>query len=390
MTSLGQWLGGVACPGVRVLIAPDGFGGTLTAVEAAEAVARGWRRGAPGDELTLRPLADGGPGFVSVLHAALGGTVHTQQVTGPASEPVTAHWLEHEGTGYVESAQACGLHLVLPEQRDALAATSRGVGELLAAVRDAGLRTAVVGLGGSASSDGGAGALAALGAAAVDAQGQPLPDGGGVLVRCARLDGLPELDGLRLVAAADVTSPLLGRHGAAEVFGPQKGAGPEQVRELEAALTRWAEVLEAQVWEGANGLVVRDLPAAGAAGGLGAALLWLGAERVSGAALVAARTGLDEALDNAELVITGEGSFDWQSLRGKLITELAEGAAQRGLACVVLAGQVSVGRREAAAAGVAAAYSAAELAGSVAAALVDPAGTLEATAEHAARQWSGH
>ncbi|MGH3796334.1 MAG: glycerate kinase family protein [Pseudonocardiaceae bacterium] len=370
---------------MRVVIAPDCFGGTLTAVQAAEAVGRGWRRAAPGDELTLRPLADGGPGFVDVLHAALGGTVHTTRVTGPLSVPVTARWLAHEGTGYVESAQACGLHLVPCERGDARTATSRGVGELLAEVRDAGLRTAVVGLGGSACSDGGAGALAALGAVAVDAQGQPLPDGGAALARCAWLDGQTELDGLRLVAAADVTNPLLGRHGAAEAFGPQKGAGPEQVRELEAGLTRWAEVLEE-----AAGRAVRDLPAAGAAGGLGAALLWLGAERVSGAALVAARIGLDEALDTAELVVTGEGSFDWQSLRGKLVTELAEGAARRGLACVVLAGQVSVGRREAAAAGVAAAYSAAELAGSVAAALADPAGTLEATAEHAAQQWGGH
>ncbi|HEU0088293.1 MAG TPA: glycerate kinase [Pseudonocardiaceae bacterium] len=369
---------------MRVLIAPDCFGGTLTAVQAAEAIGRGWQRAAPGDELVLRPLADGGPGFVAVLHAALGGTVHTSQVTGPVGEPVLAHWLDHERTGYVESAQACGLHLVPPERRDARTATSRGVGELLAEVRAGGLQKAVVGLGGSASSDGGAGALAALGAVAVDAEGQPLPDGGAALVRCARLAGRAELAGLRLVAAADVTNPLLGPHGAAHVFGPQKGAGPDQVHELEVALARWADVLEA-----ATGRAVREVPAAGAAGGLGAALLALGAERISGAQLIAACTGLDTALDAAELVVTGEGSFDWQSLRGKLITALAEGAAGRGLACIVLAGQVSVGRREAAAVGVAAMYAAAELAGSVAAALADPVGTLEAVAEQAARQWGG-
>lgn len=370
---------------MRVLIAPDCFGGTLTAVQAAEAVARGWRRAAPDDELVLRPLADGGPGFVAVLHTALGGTVHTRRVTGPAGEPVTASWLAHDGTGYVESAQACGLHLVPADRRDARTATSRGVGELLVAVREAGLRTAVVGLGGSASSDGGAGALAALGAVAVDAEGRPLPPGGAALARCARLAWRAELDGLALVAASDVTNPLLGRHGAAQVFGPQKGAGPAQVHELEAALTQWADVLE-----GATGQAVRELPAAGAAGGLGAALLWLGAERVSGAELVAARTGLDDALDAAELVVTGEGSFDWQSLRGKLVTTLADGAARRGVPCIVLAGQVSVGRREAAAAGVAAAYAASELAGSVEAALADPTGTLEAIAQHAAQQWGGH
>lgn len=345
---------------------------------------RGWRRGASRDTLTLRPLADGGPGFVDVLHGVLGGIVHSVQVTGPAGQPVAARWLEREGTGYLEAAQACGLHLVPSGQRDARTATSRGVGELLAAARDAGLHTAVVGLGGSASSDGGAGALAALGASAVDTAGQPVPSGGAALVRCARLDGRAEMDGLRLVAAADVTNPLLGRNGAAEVFGPQKGAGPEQVRELELALTRWADVLEQ-----ATGRAVRELPSAGAAGGLGAALLGLGAERVSGARLVAELTGLDDALDSAELVVTGEGSFDWQSLRGKLVTTLAEGAAQRGLPCIVLAGQVSVGRREAAAVGVCAAYAAAELAGSVGAALVDPAGTLEAVAERAARQWGG-
>ncbi len=367
-----------------MLIAPDCFGGTLSATEVAAAVGRGWRRAAPGDELMLRPLADGGPGFVDVLHGSLGGIVHSPRVAGPTGELVTARWLEHETTGYVEAAQACGLHLVPSGQRDATTATSRGVGELLAAVRDAGLRTAVVGLGGSASSDGGAGALAALGAVAVDTAGQPLPAGGAALVRCARLDGRAAVDGLRLVAAADVTNPLLGRHGAAEVFGPQKGAEPEQVRELEAALSRWADVLEE-----ATGRTVRELPSAGAAGGLGAALFGLGAERVSGAQLVAECTGLDEALDTAELVITGEGSFDWQSLRGKLVTTLAEGAAARGLPCIVLAGQVSVGRREAAAVGIAAAYAAAELSGSVAAALADPAGTLEAVAEHAARQWGG-
>lgn len=369
---------------MRVLIAPDCFGGTLSAVQAAEAIGRGWLRGAPGDEPVLRPLADGGPGFVAVLHAALGGTVHTREVTGPLGAPVTAHWLEHEGTGYVESAQACGLHLVAPQQRDARAATSRGVGELLAEVRAAGLPTAVVGLGGSACSDGGAGALAALGAVAVDAQGAALPVGGAALARCARLEGSAELADLRLVAAADVTNPLLGEYGAARMFGPQKGAGPEQVQELEAALTRWAEVLAT------HGPDVAALPAAGAAGGLGAALLWLGAERGSGARLVAERTGLDQALDTVALVVTGEGTFDWQSLRGKLITELAGGAARRGLPCVVVAGQVSVGRREAAAVGVAAAYSAAELAGSATAAMADPVTTLEATAERAAAQWGGH
>lgn len=369
---------------MRVLIAPDSFGGTLSAAAAAAAVERGWHRGAPGDELALRPLADGGTGFVEVLHTALGGTLHRRDVTGPLGDPVSAVWLEHEGTGYIESAQASGLQLVERSRRDAGAATSRGVGELLAAVAAGGIDTAVIGLGGSATSDGGAGMLAALGAVPVDGDAAPLPDGGAPLARCATLDGKPGVDGLTLVAAADVTNPLLGEHGAAHVFGPQKGADDAEVVRLEAALTRWADVLESTTGRG-----VRDEPGAGAAGGLGAALLALGASLVSGAVLVRERTGLDRALGTAQLVVTGEGCFDGQSLRGKLVTTLSSGAAERGVPCVVLAGQVRVGRREAAAVGVDAAYAAADVAGSVDAALADPAGTLEAVAEQAARQWGG-
>ncbi len=369
---------------MRVLIAPDSFGGTLSAAEAAAAIERGWRRASPGDELVLRPLADGGTGFVEVLHTALGGTLHRHDVTGPLGDPVSACWLEHDGTGYVEAAQACGLHLIDAAHRRAGAATSRGVGELLAAVTATGVDTAVVGLGGSATSDGGAGMLAARGAVPVDGSGGALPDGGAPLARCEQLDGKPALDGLSLVAAADVTNPLLGGHGAAHVFGPQKGADAAEVVRLEAALTRWADVLEA-----ATGRAVRDEPGAGAAGGLGAALLALGASRVSGAALVRERTGLDRALAAAHLVVTGEGSFDGQSLRGKLVTTLSSGAAERGVRCVVLAGQVSVERGEAAAVGVDAAYAAADVAGSVDAALADPTGTLEAVAEQAARHWGG-
>lgn len=375
-------LGTVPC--VRILIAPDCFGGTLTAREAAEAIADGWRSVAPGDELLLRPLADGGPGFVDVLHTALGGIRHELEVTGPLGEPVRAVWLEHDGTAYLESAQACGLHLVPPERRRAEATTTRGVGELLAAARDAGMHTAVVGLGGSATTDGGAGMLTALGAVPVDESGRPLPDGGGSLVRCAGLRGRPDLGGMRLVAAADVENPLLGPHGAARIFGPQKGADAETVELLEQALTRWADVLD-----DALGQDVRERVGAGAAGGLGAALLALGATRESGAGMVRRLTELDAALDRARLVLTGEGSFDRQSLRGKLVTAVAAGAAERGVPCLVLAGQVGVDRQEAAAAGVEAAYAVAEHAGSVRAALADPAGTLRALAADVARRWGG-
>ncbi|WHT21219.1 glycerate kinase [Crossiella sp. CA-258035] len=365
-----------------VLIAPDCFGGTLTANEAAEAIAEGWRRGSPADQLLLRPLADGGPGFVDVLHTALGGELHTVEVTGPRGEPVTAVWLAHEGTAYIESAQAAGLHLVPKAERAAGAATTRGVGELLLDAVRAGMRTAVVGLGGSATTDGGAGLFAALGAGPVDALGAPLPDGGAALVDCAGLAGRPDLGELRLVAASDVDNPLLGPTGAAHVFGPQKGASPEEVEQLDQALTRWSEVLLEELDADVAGLA-----GAGAAGGLGGALLALGATVDSGADLVRRLSQLDAALDSAGLVLTGEGSFDWQSLRGKLVSRVAAGAAERGVPCLVLAGQVSVGRREAGAAGVEESYSVTEHVGSVAEAMAEPAGGLSGLAERVAGQW---
>jgi glycerate kinase len=376
-----------------VVIAPDSFGGTLSATEAAQAIVRGWRRAAPNDELYALPLADGGTGFLEALRAALGGEPRPLRVTGPLDgELVSAHWLRVGEVAYLEAAQACGLHLV-PESRRtpaaALAATSRGVGELIAAAAmDPGITRVVVGLGGSACTDGGAGALAALGAAPLDETGAVLPDGGGSLARCAALAGRPRCPAdSELVLAADVDNPLLGRHGAAEVFGPQKGADRAAVATLDAALARYVEVLADAAHRDARELA--SSPGAGAAGGLGAALLALGGTRVSGAALVRKLSGLDAALATADLVLTGEGSFDWQSLRGKLITTVAESAAARGLPCLVLAGQVSVGRREAAAMGVRDAYSVAEHAGGVAASLADPAGTLAALAEDLASQWSG-
>jgi glycerate 2-kinase len=371
---------------MRVVVAPDSFGGTLSATAAAEAIAEGWSRAAPDDELRLLPLADGGTGFVEVLHTALGGTWHELEVTGPFGDPVQARWLQIGSTAYLESAAACGLHLVPREQRVpevARTVTSRGVGELVRAARDAGVTEVVIGLGGSATTDGGAGMLAALGAVAVDEEGEPVAPGGAALAGCARLTGGPDLGGVRLVAAADVDNPLLGQHGAAAVFGPQKGADDAAVAELDAALARFADVLA-----DALGVDVRDEPGAGAAGGLGAALLACGARRVSGAGLVRDLVGLDAELDKAQLAVTGEGSFDWQSLRGKLITAVARGAADRGVPCIVLAGQVTVGRREAAAVGVDSAYGVADHAGGVEASMADPAGTLAALAEHVANTWS--
>ena len=202
-------------------------------------------------------------------------------------------------------------------------------------------------------------------------------------MRTVGVAGRADLGDVRLVAASDVENPLLGKLGAARVFGPQKGADDLAVRRLEKSLTRWADVL-AEV----AGRDVREVPGAGAAGGLGAALIALGAEVESGAGVVRRLTGLDTALDQAQLVITGEGSFDFQSLRGKLVTRVAGAAAERGTPCVVLAGQVSVGRRRAAAAGVDFAYSVAEHVGSAEASLADPAATLSDLAKHVSAQWS--
>jgi glycerate 2-kinase len=370
---------------VRLVIALDKFGGTLTAAQAVAAVAEGWRAAAPGDELTLVPLADGGPGFVDALAAALpGSALHTVTVEDPLARPVPARFLLDGYTAWVESAAACGLHLLGDDERDPGATTTYGVGQLVVAALDAGARRVVVGLGGSGTNDGGAGMLAALGLQRLDADGARLAPGGGALARCTRLDGAPDprLADVELVAATDVEAPLLGLQGASNVFGPQKGASREDVLLLDDALAVWAGVLEAHL-----GVAVRDLPGAGAAGGLGAALLALGAERRPGLALIADAVGLDAAVAQADLVVTGEGSYDATSLRAKVVGGVAAVAEEHAVPCIVVAGQVRVGRREAAAAGISAAYAVADAVG-LDAALDRPAEELAALAGRVAREWS--
>ncbi|MDD7940490.1 glycerate kinase [Actinomycetospora lutea] len=385
---------------MRVLLAPDSFGGSLTAAEAATAMAEGWARTHPDDTTVLLPLADGGTGFVEVLHTARGGTRHDLEVTGPLGERTTATWLELDGPGdaaersstlrtaYVESASACGLHLV-PERtpETAAAATSRGVGELVAAAIERRPDRIVVGLGGSACTDGGAGMLAALGAVAVDDHGHPLPDGGGALAGVTRLVGLPgvreRLAGVELVVAADVDHVLTGPEGAAAVFGPQKGADEDTVAALDAALATWGGVLGEEC--GLPGLAGQ--PGTGAAGGLGAALAALGAARVPGGELVRDVAGLDAAMDRADLVVTGEGRLDGQSLHGKLVSVVAARAREHEVPCIALAGQVDMSTGEATEAGLDGAYSVAADVGSVEAALAEPAARLADLAEGVARRW---
>ena len=371
---------------VRVVLAPDGFGGTLSAVEAAEAIRAGWAQVAPGDELVLLPLSDGGPGFVDVLSTELDGRTVPVPTTDPLGRPVVGAVLLAGDTAYVESAQATGLHLLTAAERDPRTTSTYGLGSLLAAAVECGAGTIVVGLGGSATNDAGMGMLTALGVTPLDSAGSVLPYGGLALAGLDRLEGTAQLRGASLVAATDVDNPLCGPHGATAVFGPQKGLRPEDLDALDAALARWAEVAERDLPSVPAGLA--DLPGAGAAGGLGAAFFALGATRRAGVELVAEAVDLAGTLAGADLVIPGEGSFDFQSLRGKVAGGVAAAATAHGVPCLVLAGQVSLGRQEAAAAGVEKAYSVAEQAGSVEAALARPAARLSELAAAVAREWS--
>src|SRR4051794_26373141 len=364
---------------MRVLIAPDKFAGTLSAVEAADAIAAGWREQAPDDELDLAPMADGGPGFVEVLHTSLGGDLHPVTVTGPYGEPVPGAVLVVDGTAYVESAQACGLHLVPPEERDAERATTRGVGELIGAAVDAGARTVVVGLGGSGTNDGGAGLLAALGATATP-EGA-LDRGPSSLATLETADvsaARNRVATVDLIAASDVDNPLLGLVGATSVYGPQKGLAKDRLPAVDATLERLAAATDKKT---------ALLPGAGAAGGLGFALLLLGGRRTPGIDVVVKAVDLEARAKRADLVITGEGAFDFSSRSGKVPFGVAEVAARALQPCVALAGQVLVGSREMRALGVESAYSMVDLVGKEAS-FADPAGSLAALAERTARTWS--
>lgn len=360
---------------MRVLIAPDKFAGTLTAVEAAAAIAAGWARRAPSDELDLAPMADGGPGFVDVLQEALGGELLAVTVAGPFGDPVPATLLMVDGVGYVESAQACGLHLSGADRPEE--ASSAGVGELVAAAIDAGASTVVVGLGGSGSTDGGAGLLGALGADSDVA----LNAGVAGLVSLSRIDvarARTRVAGVRLVAASDVDSALTGMFGAAKTFGPQKGLPEADVARVDGVLESYAGLVDRRT-SLAKG--------AGAAGGLGFALLVLGAVREPGIELVSAAVRLEERARLADLVVTGEGAFDFSSRSGKVPYGVAEIAAGALRPCVALAGRVDVGNREMRALGVESAYSLVETVGKERA-FADPVGALADLAERVARTWS--
>jgi glycerate kinase len=326
---------------MRVLVAPDGFKGALEAGAAAAAIARGWSAARPQDGLELCPLSDGGEGFVAAMGP--GGTWGRAEVPGPLGDPVEAAWvrLPDGDTVAIELAAAAGLVQVPPERRDPLTTTTYGIGRLIvAAWAERPFRRLLLGLGGSATVDGGAGLLEALGVRLLDAAGHPVPRGGGGLTQLATV-GLeechPVLRTCAITVACDVDHPLLGPGGAAPVFGPQKGADAAAVARLEAGLARWADALEA-----ATGVATGDVPGTGAAGGVFAGLLAVaGAVRASGFDLVAEAVGLEARLARADLVVTGEGRLDATSFAGKVPGQLARRCRAHGLRCLVLAGGVT-------------------------------------------------
>ncbi len=322
---------------MNILIAPDSFKGSLTSVQVARALADGWTRARPGDEVVLCPLADGGEGTLEAIAAAGGWSWRETRVVDPLGRAIRARWLAAENDGAsgmraaLEMAEASGLSRVGPGEHDAIGATSVGTGELIRAAVDAGATSLVLGIGGSATTDGGAGLLRGLGAAT----DRDAPS--------AELEGLDDrLRDVDLAVASDVSNPLLGPAGAAAVYGPQKGASPAQVEELDARLARWADRLEA-----AAGRRVRDQPGAGAAGGVGFALLAI-ADRFRsfafrpGIDLVFEATDFAQRLACADLVITGEGRIDAQTGFGKTALGVARRAAEAGVPCVAVGGGVEL------------------------------------------------
>ncbi|EAX46519.1 Glycerate kinase [Thermosinus carboxydivorans Nor1] len=338
---------------MRVVIAPDSFKGSVSALGVANAVANGVRAVFPDAEIIKVPIADGGEGTVEALVTATGGQIVTREVVGPLGEPVMAHWgvLGDGDTAVIEMAAASGLTLVPKEKRDPRITTTYGTGQLIKAVLDRGIRKIIIGIGGSATNDGGTGMAKALGARFLDASGQELPPGGAALARLAKIDlsGLDErLRTTTILVACDVDNPLCGPRGASAVYGPQKGATPEMVKELDAALKNFAAVATV-----ATGKDVADYPGAGAAGGLGAGLLFFtGAQLRPGVEIVLETTGFASLVATADLVITGEGRTDFQTAYGKAPVGVAKVAKQYGVPVVCLSGGLGDGADDVLAQGV--------------------------------------
>jgi len=327
----------------RVVVAPQSFKGSADAVAVASAIARGVRRALPDASVEEMPLADGGEGTVRALVRATKGTLRAARVRDPLLREIRAEWgvLGDGTTAIVEMAAASGLPLLTALERDPRITSTRGTGELILAAAASGAHRIVIGIGGSATNDGGAGMARAIGYRFFDAEGNDLPEGGAALASLARIDGQtdPRLVRPAIEVACDVRNPLLGPEGASAIYGPQKGATPEVVAELDRALARYADVIEGFV-----GRSIRDVPGSGAAGGLGAGLLaFLDARLVSGADLVLRAVDFTTHLKGAGLVITGEGRIDRQSGFGKLTGAVAAAARRAGIPVAGVAGSVGPG-----------------------------------------------
>jgi glycerate kinase len=330
---------------MKIVVALDKFKGSLTATRACEIVRAALLMARPGLQIVVKPMADGGDGTAEVLYSTLGGEWILQRVTGPLEAmPSTGKylWIANRNWAVIEMATASGLILLRAEQCNPLRTTTHGTGELIRAAAERGARKILFGVGGSATVDGGVGAAMALGWRFFAANGRRIGQGGGELERIARIEPPANLKLPEIEVLCDVDNPLCGEHGAARVFGPQKGATPEMVERLDAGLRHLAKMVSEQL-----GKDIADVPGAGAAGGLAAgAMAFMDAKLVPGIDTVMSASGLEDALNGADWVITGEGRFDEQSLRGKVVSGVAKQARKLGVKVAVLAGSVTMPKAE--------------------------------------------
>ena len=332
---------------MKVVIAPQEFKGSISALEVATAMGEGVRRVVPEAQTVLVPVADGGDGTLETLVEGSGGEVRTSEVTGPLGEKITARWgaMGDGATAVIEMARTSGLALVPIEKRNPLITTTYGLGEAIKHALDSGFRRFIVGIGGSATNDAGAGMAQALGIRLLDSNGRDLPHGGAALADLSRID-LSGRDAraseARFLVACDVSNPLTGAEGASAIYGPQKGATPEMVAQLDAALRNFAQVVKRDVGADINGV-----PGAGAAGGLGGGLIaFLGGELSSGVDIVMETVGLEERLEGADLVVTGEGCMDHQTVYNKAPIGVAARAKERGIPVIAISGSLGDGYSE--------------------------------------------
>lgn len=370
----------------RYLCAPDSFKESLTAMEAARSMAQGIENADHDAEVRCLPMADGGEGTARALVDATGGSMRAVPVHDPLGRPVEGHFglLADGTTAVVETAEASGLALLEAKERNPLIASSYGTGELMLAAVRSGAKRIIVGLGGSATNDAGAGLLQALGVRLLDKNGNDLAHGGAALANLTTIDIStmdPALKNVAITAACDVTNPLTGPTGASAVFGPQKGASKDDVATLDAALAHFAQVIDSQL-----GVAVNDVPGAGAAGGIGAALKgFLNAEFRPGIAIVIEQSGLDAAAQWADVVFTGEGSIDFQTKFGKTPAGVAETAKRHGKPVIAVAGHIGTGIDELHEVGIDAVFGIAPGAASLSELLADAAANVTRTTEQIVR-----